>query len=107
MSILLMKYVSSTDRVIFFHIGECESYPRFSISDSNLKMYTKIFLRRGQKLHIQLNRQLLTYLPIRLANLGSPLGSGMVTVLLERIDPEILKHFLAMLGSLMKWQKRV
>lgn len=40
-----------------------------------------------------------TYLPIRLQTLISPVGSGIVTVLLERIEPVILKAFLAIIGS--------
>jgi hypothetical protein len=47
-----------------------------------------------------------TYLPIRLQALTSPLGSGMVTVLLDRMDPLILNDFLAIVGSLFKGKLR-
>ena len=40
-----------------------------------------------------------TYLPIRLQSLTSEVGSGIVIELLDRIDPDNLKHFLAMIGS--------
>lgn len=40
-----------------------------------------------------------TYLPIRLQSLMSEVGSGIVIELLDRIDPDNLKHFLAMIGS--------
>ncbi len=42
------------------------------------------------------------YLPVRLDVLMSLLGSGMVMVLLERMEPESLKVFRAMAGS---WDK--
>lgn len=63
-------------------------------------MNAKIFFRGGKEFNIELSYEDNTYRPIRLQYLTSPLGSGMVTVLLDRIDPEILKAFLAMIGSL-------
>lgn len=47
----------------------------------------------------EVNNSTYRYLPIRLVILTSPVGSGIVTVLLLSIDPVILKHFLAMVGS--------
>lgn len=39
------------------------------------------------------------YFPVKLHAFTSPLGSGIVTVLLERIEPDNLKVFLAIAGS--------
>ena len=40
-----------------------------------------------------------TYLPVRLQCLISDVGSGIVIELFDKIEPDNLKHFLAMTGS--------
>lgn len=40
-----------------------------------------------------------TYLPVKLQCLTSEVGSGIVTELFDRIEPDNLKHFLAITGS--------
>jgi hypothetical protein len=42
---------------------------------------------------------IITYLPVRLLCLSSDVGSGTVIELFDKIEPESLKHFLAMIGS--------
>jgi hypothetical protein len=64
-------------------------------------MNAKVFFRRGKEFNVELNKEIFTYLPIRLQALTSPFGSGIVTVLFDRIDPEILNDFLAIVGSLL------
>lgn len=46
--------------------------------------------------------QLFTYLPVRLQCLMSEVGSGIVIELLDNIEPDNLKHFLAITGSYME-----
>lgn len=94
-------YISSTNRVILLHIGESKPNSWFSIPNGYFEVNAEVFLRRGEELNIELSGCYLTYLPIRLQALSSPLGSGMVTVLLESIEPVILKALRAMVGSCM------
>lgn len=62
-------------------------------------MNAKVFFRRGKKLNVELDKETSTYLPIRLQNLTSEEGSGILTALLDRTDPVILNDFLAIEGS--------
>lgn len=62
-------------------------------------MYTEQFFRSRKEFHINLDIHLYTYLPTRLQCLTYEVGSGIVMVLLDSIDPESLKHFRAMTGS--------
>lgn len=62
-------------------------------------MDTKIFLGSSLELDVKLYRERSTYRPMRLECLTSPVGSGIVTVLLDRIEPVSLNAFLAIVGS--------
>lgn len=62
-------------------------------------MNAEVFLRCCEELNVDLDWRNCTYLPMRLDCLVSELGSGIVTVLLDRIDPLILKALRAMVGS--------
>lgn len=69
-------------------------------------MDAEVFLRGSQKLNIKLTSNLITYLPTRLLYFTSPVGSGMVTVLFERMEPVILNDLRAMVGSFMVGEVR-
>jgi hypothetical protein len=59
----------------------------------------EVFFGWCQKFNVELHDTNVTYLPMRLQVLISALGSGIVTVLFDSIDPEILNAFRAMVGS--------
>ena len=99
---LKLLYISSTNRIVFFHIREGEADSWLSIPDSDFKVDAEVFLWGCEELDVELSQSKPTYLPIRLHAFTSPVGSGTVTVLLDRIDPVILNDFLAMVGSWLK-----
>jgi hypothetical protein len=102
----ILLYVAATDRVVLFHIGEGKANSWLSISDANFKMDAKVLFRGCEELNVELDKRGGTYLPIRLQALTSAVGSGTVTVLLERMEPVILNDFLAMVGSLLSERVR-
>ena len=92
-------YIAATDGVLYFHVGESEPDPGFPVLDADLKVHAEQLLWNREHFHVNLSHSSRTYLPTRLQCLTSDVGSGMVTQLLEMMDPESLKHLRAMVGS--------
>lgn len=50
----ILKYISSCDSILFFHIGECKSDSWLPVFDANFKVDAEVFLWRCQKLNVEL-----------------------------------------------------
>ena len=93
------EYIPPGNRDLFVHVSEGEPDSWLPIFDADLEMHAEVFFRCPQKFNVQLPYRKSTYRPTRLHCRASLVGSGMVTVLLERMEPVSLNAFLAMMGS--------
>lgn len=93
------SYIAPTNWILLLHISESKSHTRLSVLDRNFEMNAEVWFRSREKFNVELSKKCNTNRPIRLQDLTSPVGSGIVTVLLERIEPVSLNAFLAIAGS--------